>query len=63
MKRKSRKILSKSLIPYFLNTLNKDEEILVKRSPELLNCFFSNFHSFKAEIAEKIISIYDKVKN
>ena len=33
VKRKIRKILSKSLIPYFLNSLNKDKEILVKRSP------------------------------
>ena len=35
VKRKIRKILSKSLIPYFLNSLNKDKEILVKRSPGL----------------------------
>ena len=32
VKRKIRKILSKSLIPYFLNSFNKDKEILVKRS-------------------------------
>ena len=35
VKRKIRKILSKSLIPYFPNSLNKDKEILVKRSPGL----------------------------
>ena len=35
VKRQIRKILSKSLIPYFLNSLNKDKEILVKRSPDL----------------------------
>ena len=33
VKRKIRKILSKSLISYFLNSLNEDKEILVKRSP------------------------------
>ena len=33
VKRKIRKTLSKSLIPYFLNSSNKDKEILVKRSP------------------------------
>ena len=34
VKRKIRKIPSKSLIPYFLNSLNNNMEILVKRSPK-----------------------------
>ena len=43
VKRKIRKILSKSLIPYQPNSLNKDKEILVKRSPGPEKCKLIKF--------------------
>ena len=56
VKRKIRKILNKSLIPYFLNSLNKDKEILVKRSPGLLN--FADFSVNSRPIFMKFYTHY-----